>query len=360
MNYERFVNLIYIFLKETFRDKLNILVTILFPIIFLVIFGNIFINTGDTVKENIYTFGIYGNYSESINNHFSPHNIKHYNDFETFKKDVEERKVHGGIAIENKNNINIYFNERININQEQQNIKMIINNSIRNYFETPETTFFEAENETIGLGRVIGAEIDYLLSGILSLSILSGGMFATIGVFGRYKREGIIKRFMVTPVKPWEFVISSSLTKIMLNFLSIIIIITLSNILYDTNFNFNWITFIIVCLSASLGMMGLGVLILLIFKKTETSYSFASIFYTIMTFFSGIYFPTQVIPGQLRWITNILPVTYLIDLFRHTAGIETMNIIKFAIINLVFITFGISLIYLASKKYVNSEKSMEV
>ena len=104
--------------------------------------------------------------------------------------------------------------------------------------------------------------------------------------------------------------------------------------------------------------MGLGVLILIIFKKTEASYTASSVLYTIMTFFSGIYFPVQFLPSQVRWISHILPVTYLTDVLRYVSGIEDMSFIKFITINLVFIFAGIILLYTASKIYVTSEKNI--
>ncbi len=356
---KRFLNLISVFIKETFRDKLDVFFTLFFPVFFLIIFGTIFISPQDSVeKERLYVFGIYGNYIEDVEKYFEPHEVIFYESLETLKNDIESRKLSSGIEFIEKNDVKVYSNESFNEARESINVGMVIENAVKKYAIGAKRDYFNVNNQLEGLGRVVGTDIDYLLTGVLSLSILSGGMFSIIGVFGRYKREGIIKRFMVTPAKPWEFVVSSSFTKVLLNLVSIFIIVLLARLFFNANLDFNWITFLLVCISSTIGMMGLGVLILIIFKKTEASYTASSVLYTIMTFFSGIYFPVQFLPSQVRWISHILPVTYLTDVLRYVSGIEDMSFIKFITINLVFIFAGIILLYTASKIYVTSEKNI--
>lgn len=357
----RFFNLIKLFMKETFRNKLDVFFTIFFPVFFLVLFGNIFFNFGETnTEQKILRIGIIGNYEERIEDFFDPHVVSFYDDLDEIRTDVKERKVSLGINIIDNNEVEFYVEENIDQMRDSYYIMSVAENSLKRYFVNADKDFVVTNEQLISLGGENISEIDYLLTGVLSISILSGGMFSIIGVFGRYKKQGIIKRFMSAPAKPWEFVVSSSFSKLMLNIVAVIVIILLATFMFETNYTINWLLFSIVILSSSIGMMGLGILILILFKKTETSYTAASVLFTVMTFFSGIYFPVSFIPENIRWISHALPVTYMVDIIRHSAGVEFMSSMEFGIINLIFVLGGILLLITASKIYVTSERNINV
>ena len=103
-------------------------------------------------------------------------------------------------------------------------------------------------------------------------------------------------------------------------------------------------------------MMGFGVLVLLVFKKTETALTGASILYVIMTFFSRVYFPVAFIPDQFQWVSRLLPVTYIIEVLRYAAGIEEMAVSYFLLLNLIFVGVGGLLLIFASRMFVSTEK----
>jgi hypothetical protein len=50
-----------------------------------------------------------------------------------------------------------------------------------------------------------------------------------------------------------------------------------------------------------------------------------------------------------------MPVTYVVNLVRHSANVETMGNTEFLITNLVLLTIGILFLIIASNKYVKQE-----
>ncbi|TYQ17816.1 UNVERIFIED_CONTAM: ABC-2 type transport system permease protein [Acetivibrio alkalicellulosi] len=350
----RFLNLIRLFIKETFRDKLSVLFTLFFPIIFIVIFGNLFFTTSS--EEPIYNFGIHGKDLTEIEEFLSPNNVNSFNSIESLKEAVEKEEIDVGIHFEDSLTVELVMREE-NLNNFENSMKLrnLATSAVKRSYIGTSRNVIQINEEVVSVGRREAYAIDYLVSAVLALTILSGGMFSTIGVFGDYKKQGIIKRFLATPIKPWEFVISASLSKLLLNFVAILVVIFLSRSLYNVIFEFNWLIFLLIIINTSIGMMGIGVLMLLIFKKTETAYTGGSIFYTVMTFFSGLYFPISVIPGGFRWISRFLPITYLIEILRFAAGFESMSIQYFTLLNTIFFLVGGGLILLASKKFVNAE-----
>ncbi|BBE29920.1 transport permease protein [Tepiditoga spiralis] len=345
-----FKTMIKVFFLETFKNKIEVFFTLFFPVLFLVIFGFLF-TQNNIVKT--YTYGISGTINDDVKNYFKPNKILIYENEEKLKEAVNNNKVDYGIYM-NNNEVKYYYVS--NMNSNIQWIKYGANSGVKKYLLKLKKDYISVDEKLIKLGKTQTNPMEYLLTGIIAISILSGGMFSVINVFGRYKKLGIIKRFMVAPVKPYQFVISASFNKLILNFASIFFIIILGKMWFNLSFQFNWFLLIIVGLSTTIGMMGVGILILVLFKETESANTASSILFTIMMFFAGIYFPISFIPGYLRWLSYILPVKYVVDIIRYVAGVESMNILVFWFINIIFILSGTLLLIIASKNFVKESK----
>ena len=341
------------FMKETFRNKLDIFFTMFFPILFIIIFGNMFLMGSG--EEPVWEIGLMAEDPREIEGYFEPHGVTVYENQQELTDAVEDRSVDVGVYYQN-GEATIYLLEDLQSMGEGVFLQGFVETTLRQYTLGTGQELIAIEDHLVVVGEEAAFEIDYLVTGVMALSLLSGGMFATIGVFGRYKKQEVIKRFMATPMKPWEFVVSASFTKVLLNFLAILIIVYLARLMYGVTLGFHWGILLTIILTASIGMMGFGVLVLLVFKKTETALTGASILYVLMTFFSGVYFPIAFIPDQFRWISRLLPVTYIIEVLRYGAGIEAMETSYFILLNAVFVILGGGLLVFASKMFVSVEK----
>lgn len=346
------INLLKTFIKETFSNKVDVFFTIAFPLLFLFMFGMIFGNSS-TASENIVNIGLYNIQSNEFSNYFDNSNFIESDNLDNLKDRLNNQEI-DAIIIKN-NGYKILLRES-GINPQEQNlVKTTIENGLKYYKIGKKEEFLKEEFVSISLGDTDSGEMEYLLTGILSVSILSGGMFSVIGIFGRYKKNGVIKKFMSAPIKPSSFVISASISKLILNIFSIIILIISAKLMYNLNYQFNWLEFSIIILTSSLGMMGFGVILLIVFKRLETASTAASLLFAVMTFFSGIYFPLTLIPEGIRWISYLMPVTYVVNLIRHAANVETISNFEFITTNLVFLILGFVFLIVASNKYVKQE-----
>jgi len=364
----RFLNLVKFFFLETFKNKSEVFYTMFFPVIFLLLFGFIF-GLGDTQhqEENfeyglVFSSGYLSDTNQSsesaydtVKAFFDPNKLDIYADNESLKNAVLSSKVDAGIIVDETSKVKVLYNSDPANMQKITWIKFAGENAIKRFLYGAKKDYLSLSSENIGTGRVESNQMDFLLTGIIAISILSGGMFSVINTFGRYKKLGVIKKFMVTPIKSNEFVIASSFNKILLNFFSIVIIIILGKVIYHMNYSFDWPMLIIVCLSSTLGMMAFGILLMVLFKELEVAQSAASILMTVMMFFAGIYFPINIIPGYIRWVSYILPIKYVADLLRHVAGVENMNITAFWLINIIMAASGIILLSLTSRQLMKDQ-----
>ncbi|MFA7569417.1 MAG: ABC transporter permease [Defluviitoga tunisiensis] len=355
MKNKRMFSLISIFSKETFRNWMEVFFTLLLPILLLLLFGTIF-GTEASSNNDEYQIAIVGDVDETITN-LIPYQVVFLDDKNSITKALDQNQVDLGLIINDENKEITFVQKEPDMNDQSTIfIKLELQNILKKHYAGIKEDFINIEFIETSIGASPENSLDFIITGVIALSLLSGGMFSMINVFGRYKKYGLIKRFLASPVKPLEFTLSASISKLFLNLISMFIIIILGGVLFNLNFYFNWLSLFCVFISSSIGMMGLGVLLLLIFKDPAVTSEVATILYVAMTFFSGVYFPIEFLPKSIRWISNLLPVKYVTDLIRFSGNIKQITLNNFIVINLVLFISGSVLMFISSKVFLKEEK----
>lgn len=343
------------FTKEALRNKIEIFFTLFFPLIFLILFGFLFISQEDEFNKP--ELGLYQNGGIDIKTtieEIDAWDIKVYDSQEELAEAVKNGEVSIGVTFDGKNLQYSYregdLGQKSTITMAQSSITTAIEKKIN---EVKTVIVIERVPETAG--KITATSADYTMAGVITISLLSAGMFSVISVFGRYRKRGVLKRFKITPIKPLTFVMGSTLTRFMVSFSSIFVILIVSKLLLKTSFQINWPLFLISVVSSTLGMMALGLFLTLIFKNPETAEMAATILMIMMIFLAGIYFPSAFLPPFLRVVAAFSPARYVVELLRHSLGIEFMSTTNFIVTNFVLALSGVALLYLTGKRYLKAD-----
>ncbi|KUK14937.1 MAG: ABC-2 type transporter [Petrotoga mobilis] len=346
-------SLVSIFYKETFRNGFEVFFTLLLPVLILLLFGIVF---GLEIDQSVeYKLGIAGNYEEGIVEDL-PYQVLFFEDKNSLSQALESDQIDMGIIMVENNQITFVQTETDINNRSNIFLKLKLQSLLKKNFVGMNEDYINVEFVETTIGESQENTLDFILTGVIGLSLLSGGMFSMINVFGRYRKLGTIKRLKASPMKPIEFTLSASFTKLFLNLISMFIIVFLGKTIFDLSLTFNWGLLVIVFFTSSIGMMGFGILLLLLFKEPSVTIEIASILYVAMTFFSGVYFPVEFLPSSVRWVSNILPVKYVVDLIRYTGNIKQISLNAFVIINLVLFVEGLFLLFVSSEVFLKEEK----
>ncbi|SHE78997.1 ABC-2 type transport system permease protein [Marinitoga hydrogenitolerans DSM 16785] len=337
--------------KESLRNKAELFFNLFFPLIFLVMFGFVFNNESD----NMLSIALYADhdvryYTENLSQEYKVYELKTIN---KIKENIKNGNYDVGIIIKNGEIILYYDNTNINNTAFMNAIELKLKKLVMN--KDYKLDYLVTKEFNISPTNIKGKYIDFLLTGVIAISLLSNGMFSVITVFGRYKKLNILKRFILLPIRPYVFVIGITLTRIIISFLSLILLSLLGKLIFSSIIQINWILYILLGITSTLGMMGFGLLFLFLFKKSETAQNAASIFFSIMLFFSGVYFPVEFLPKSLRYFSYFLPIKYIVDALRYITGIDVMNVSTFVILNIVMLLDGISLLIVASRSFLTPE-----
>jgi ABC-2 type transport system permease protein len=195
--------------------------------------------------------------------------------------------------------------------------------------------------------------IDFLLPGLVALSVMQLSVFSVAFVFVEYKEKGILKRVLATPVRPYQFVTANIITRLIVSVIQASFFILVGVLLFKVTIVGGAISYLWILLTVILGaimFLGLGFTISGLSKTVESVPAFANLIVFPMLFLGGTFFPVDAMPTWLQYIAKILPLTYfssaLRDIMNKGAGIAqiypdliVMFIWALVLVGLAILTF---------------------
>lgn len=158
--------------------------------------------------------------------------------------------------------------------------------------------------------------IDFLVPGILAMSIMNSGMIGLASAFVTYRERGILRRIKATPFPLSQFIGARILSQLVIAVAQAIILIVLAKLLFDLHITGNIVAVLIMVVLGSLAFLALGFVIAAFARNQETADSLANAFTFPMLFLSGVFFPVDSAPTWLQPVMAIMPLRYLADGLR--------------------------------------------
>jgi ABC-2 type transport system permease protein len=161
--------------------------------------------------------------------------------------------------------------------------------------------------------------IDFLLPGVLSMSIMQMGIFGVAFGFVQLKKRGILRRLWVTPIKPSDFILGQVAMRLVVVMAQICIIIGVGVLFFDLHFLGNFLELFLVGLMGGIVFLSIGFALAGISKSEDQVAPLANVISLPMMLLSGIFFSRSNLPGVIHTITDFFPLTYLADAMRSIA-----------------------------------------
>jgi len=168
----------------------------------------------------------------------------------------------------------------------------------------------------IDTGSDKGAYIDYMLPGILLITIASGIAYTAYRLF-MDMQSGIFERFQSLPIARSGVLWAHVLTSLLANVISIAIVIGVALIMgFRTGASIGaWLAVAGILVLFTLALTWLAVIAGLSAKTVDGAGAFA---YPLifLPFISSAFVPTESMPGPVRWFAENQPVTSIVDSIR--------------------------------------------
>ena len=161
--------------------------------------------------------------------------------------------------------------------------------------------------------------IDFLLPGILSMSIMQTGIFGVAFGFVSLKKRGILRRLWVTPIHPSDFITAQVATRLVVLLMQMTIMVGVGILFLHLHFIGNLALIYLLGTLGAVVFLGIGFSLAGISKSEDQVAPLANVITLPMMALSGIFFSRANLPGFVRAVTSVLPLTYLADGVRSVA-----------------------------------------
>ncbi len=165
--------------------------------------------------------------------------------------------------------------------------------------------------------------IDYLMPGILAMSLMQLGLFATATPLVSLRQEGVLRRLGATPLPRWQLILGQVLMRLTIGMVQAALIIGISVAAFHVHIQGNYLALAGLTLLGAVTFIGMGYLIAALAKTVESASGISSAINFPMMFLSGVFFPLALLPAFLAPFVRAMPLTYLADAFRQvtTGGV---------------------------------------
>ncbi len=319
--------------RRFFRDRLALFFTIVFPVIFLFVFGGL--NSGD---GNISFRVALLNHSQSG---FAKDFVEQTKSSEVFNIEDSATNLEQARDLMIKSQLDAaivlpkdfgtvksgqqYPSGQIEVIYTQNNAQSgaALVSVLENQFKgvnakiVEQVTPFTVKGEQLSEKSL--SAFDYTFAGLLGFAIIGMGIFGPVNVFPELKKMGILRRLSTTPLKVWQYFLSTMIGQAIIGLLSLAIMFAIAMIVFNLKIIGNPIELALFLVLGIVTILGIGLALGGWAKNERQAAPLSNIIVFPMMFLSGTFFPRFLMPEWLQNISAFLPLTPIIDGIRLIA-----------------------------------------
>lgn len=312
-------------LRRVFRDKLALFFMFLFPLIFLFVFGSL--NKGtSSISMNVAVI----NRSDSA---FSKQFAKQLGKNKLLKVDntitsfsaadqkMSRGEIEGTIELppsfgDLKNGIPtgqaiVHYTQ--NNEQAAQAVTSLLQaqfQGVNSKLVTTTTPFTVTSKQTNTHSL---SSFDYTFTGLLGFSILGAGIFGPMNVFPELKKMGILRRLHTTPLRVWQYFLSTMMGQAITGLMSLAVMLVVAINVFDLKVVGNLFELAVFLAFGIIMVLGIGLALGGWAKNERQVAPLGNIIVFPMMFLTGVFFPRFLMPQWLQSVTTYMPLTPVVD-----------------------------------------------
>ena len=160
------------------------------------------------------------------------------------------------------------------------------------------------------------ADLIFLIPGMIATILQTQTITLTAAAVVREREAGTLEQLLVTPIKAGELMLGKMAPNTVIAIINMFTILALGIFWFDVPFRgniwaFTWLSFMYV-----FSGLGLGLLVSTISENQKQSQQQAMLIMLIGLVLGGFIFPRYLMPGWVRIIGNLFPLTYFIPIAR--------------------------------------------
>ncbi len=168
----------------------------------------------------------------------------------------------------------------------------------------------------IALDEPGGRYIDFLVPGLLGMSLMSGGLWGIGFVIVDMRIRKMLKRFMATPMKRSHFLASLMISRLVFLIPEVLAVLIFARFAFGVVIYGSIALLVFLILLGSVMFTGIGLLVASRAQTLETISGLMNVVMLPMWIMSGIFFSVDRFPDIAQPFIQLIPLTPLIDSLR--------------------------------------------
>jgi ABC-2 type transport system permease protein len=160
--------------------------------------------------------------------------------------------------------------------------------------------------------------IDFLLPGIIGLSIMISAVISLATVMVKWRENGVLRRIKLTPIPLAEFFAARVTAGLAVAVIQVCVLIVFGRLAFGIDISTTAWAAIPVAIAGCLCFLALGFAIGSVVATAETGDAVSNVITNPMMFLSGTFFPVAAMPFAVQQFAKLLPLYYLINGLRDT------------------------------------------
>ena len=319
--------------KRFFRDKLAIFFTVVFPLIFLFVFGGLQSGSGD-ISFNVALINESDSSSaEQFVSQVKDGKVLEINQDVTTLKEAKEKmsrsELDAAIVLPEafgdvQKDAKFPSGEaKVIYTQNNQQSATALTSILDAQFKQINTKFVDTKAPFTVKGEQLNEKslsaFDYTFAGLLGFAIIGMGIFGPVNVFPELKKQGILRRLSTTPLKVWQYFLSTMIGQAVIGLLSLAIMFVVAITVFHLEVVGNYFELTAFIILGIIMILGIGLALGGWAKNERQAAPLSNIVVFPMMFLSGTFFPRYIMPEWLQNVSSALPLTPVIDGIRLIA-----------------------------------------
>jgi ABC-2 type transport system permease protein len=310
-------------LKIFSRDRQAIFFTLFFPITFMVIFG-----IASSGGEDPIEVGIVDNASNDFSARFID-TLEGNNLFSITlgsEDDLRTQVVDGDLALA------LILPDDFDGSEDAADLTMLVDaaQARQTAMLTPlvEQALLNVERELRGIEplfplQVVDVQarsqryIDFLVPGLLALTIMQISVAGSGYNIVEYRRKGILKRLFVTPIRPADFIGGLVLSRLLITVIQVSLLLAVAVVLLGVPVEGNVLELLVLIILGSSIFLSLGFFMGSIAKTQQAIMLLGNLITLPQMFLSGVFFSIDSMPELLQPIAKVLPLSFVVSGVRE-------------------------------------------
>jgi ABC-2 type transport system permease protein len=161
-----------------------------------------------------------------------------------------------------------------------------------------------------------GRYIDFLVPGLLGMSLMGGGLWGVGYVTVDMRIRKLLKRFLATPMKRRDFLAGIMISRLLFMVPEVLVLLVFAWLAFGVEVHGSLLAVVVLILLGAAMFAGIGLLVASRARTLETVSGLMNLVMLPMWMMSGIFFSSDRFPPFAQPLVKALPLTPLIDALR--------------------------------------------